>query len=107
MESAHALRATPGRISNASRVDGGIGAAIADDCAVQHAVTVEEDRPVGLAASRPLAHRTDSHLVARDFSRGCETSRCQTTAWNASEWGVMCSGLTVGTIAQAAATLAV
>src|SRR6185312_13753990 len=74
----------------------GTGAAVADD----GAVPARGRRAV-------LAHFTDSHFVARVLTRGCETSRCQTTAWNASECGVMWSGLTVGTMAQASATLAV
>src|SRR5207302_10749801 len=46
----------------------------------------------------------DSHLVCAAFTAGCDTSRCQTTAWNASACAVMVSGLTVGTITHASAT---
>jgi hypothetical protein len=59
------------------------GSAVFHDGAVQDAVAVEERR-----ASRRAAHRTDSHFVGAAFTFGCETSRCQTTAWNASVCGV-------------------
>ena len=49
----------------------------------------------------------DSHFVCPAFSAGCDTSRCQTTAWNASACGVTLSGFTVGTITQASAIWAV
>ena len=44
-------------------------------------------------SSAELAADRDSHLVWFAFSFGCETSRCQTTAWNASECGVTLSGI--------------
>src|SRR5450631_2256511 len=80
--------------------------ALSDHRVIQHAVTIEKDRPrfhlAGLAV--PTA---DSHFVWLAFNFGCETSRCQTTAWNASECGVTFSGFTVGTITHASATWAV
>src|SRR5258708_954218 len=49
---------------------------------IQHAVAVQKDCPrfhlTGIAV--PTA---DSHLVWFAFSFGCDTNRCQTTAWNA------------------------
>src|SRR5882672_3960004 len=53
------------------------------------------------------SHRIDSHFVWVCFRIGCETRRCQTTAWKASVWGVTFSELIVGTITQASATCAV
>src|SRR6202171_1133257 len=77
-----------------------------DHRVIQHTVTIKKDRPrfhlAGLAV--PTA---DSHFVWLAFNFGCETSRCQTTAWNASECGVTLSGFTVGTITHASATWAV
>ena len=58
---------------------------IADYGAIQHTITVDEDRPFEMPVGQLTTHRTDSHLVSDDFKRGCETSRCQITAWNASE----------------------
>ena len=49
---------------------------------------------------------TLSHLVWFIFKSGCETNKCQTTAWNASLCGVMLFGFTVGTITHASATFA-
>jgi len=58
-----------------------------------------------LPAFRPAV--TDSHFVACILRAGCETSRCHTTAWNASVCGVIAWGASGGTITQASATLAV
>src|SRR5215213_3690442 len=71
---------------------------------VQHAVPVEEDCPRHAFAG---AFSTPSHLVCLAFSAGWLTSRCQMTAWNASEWGVTASGFTVGTMQTASPTSAV
>ena len=57
---------------------------------VDHAVAVEEDGPSPLTS--PPAASTDSHFPGAVTSAGCETSRCQTTAWNASTCGVRRSG---------------
>jgi hypothetical protein len=75
-----------------------VGLAIADQRARQHAVAIQEHGAL---------HRSDSQRVSAAFSAGCETSRCQTTAWKASACGVMCAGFTAGTITQASATCAV
>src|SRR5271167_4154860 len=56
---------------------------------------------------RSSSYRVLSHLVCWTFSLGCETRRCQITAWNASECGVTFWGFTVGTMQHASATLAV
>src|SRR3712207_6219136 len=75
---------------------GRVGDAVAHVGAVEHAVAVEE---------HGAAHqRSDSHLVCAARSSGCETIRCQISAWNDSAWGVIVSGLTVGTTTQAWAT---
>ena len=79
---------------------GRVRLAVAHDRPIDHAVAVEEHRGSG-------CHRVDSHFVGAALRRGCDTSRCQTTAWNASVCGVMVSGLTVGTITHASATCAV
>lgn len=66
------------------------------------------ENPVPVQKHGPLRHfEADSHFVCRVFSRGCETIRCQTTAWNDSVCGVTVSALTVGTTTHAAAALAV
>lgn len=72
-----------------------------DHRAIEHAVAIQKNR------ARRAGHFTVSHLVGVTFSLGCETSRCQRTAWKASECGVTFTGFTVGTIAQASATFAV
>ena len=46
----------------------------------------------------------DSHFVAVRLIDGCETIRCQRTAWNASACGVTVAGLTTGTTTHASAT---
>src|SRR5438094_810391 len=79
-----------------------IGLPVPHNRPVQHSVSVEEG-----GAARGGAHRTDSHLVGAALSLGSETKRCQMTAWKASVWGVTWAGLTVGTITQASATVAV
>ena len=80
----------------------GIRLAIAHDGFVENAVAIEEDG----AHSRGQGF-TDSHLVSARFRSGWETMRCHTTAWKASEWGVMWVGFTVGTMTQASAAWAV
>src|SRR5262249_55419789 len=75
-----------------------IRAPLSDDGSIDDAVPVEEDGG---------GHIVDSHFVGYTLSAGCETSRCQTTAWNASLCGVIVSGLTVGMITHASATCAV
>src|SRR6185503_11674122 len=73
--------------------------AAADDRPVDDAVAIYEDgAPDGCV---------DSHLVGRVWRSGCDTSRCQITAWKASECGVTRSGCAVGTRTQASATVAV
>ena len=97
------LHATSGRRLDLEFGDrrGRIRPAISHDRPVQHTVPIEED---GAPAA---AQRTDSHLVSCALRAGCETKRCHTTAWNASACGVVCVTLTVGTITQASADLAV
>ena len=56
-----------------------IGLAVASERAVDDAVAIQEDGP---------PHFVPSHLVRFTFSFGCETNRCHTTAWKASECGV-------------------
>lgn len=75
------------------------GAPVANHWPVQHAIPVQEDRA--------LSYFVLSHFVCAVLSAGCETNKCQTTAWNASVCGVVFMGLTVGTITQTSATLAV
>lgn len=72
--------------------------AVADHWPIEHAVPIQEDRPIYFVLS---------HFVCAVFSAGWETNKCQTTAWNASVCGVVFMGLTVGTITQTSATLAV
>ena len=76
---------------------GRVGLAVAHRGAIEHPVAIEEH---GASHGRTA----DSHLVWLAFSLGCETRRCQTTAWNASECGVTVSALTVGMMQQASAT---
>src|SRR4051812_14955586 len=73
--------------------------AVADERSVDYAVPVEEDGAANVAV--------DSHLVCAAFNEGCDTSRCHTTAWNASACGVIVAALMVGMITQASATCAV
>src|SRR5436190_1905139 len=73
--------------------------AVTDDWTIDYAVPVEED-------GAPNAS-VDSHFVCAALSAGCDTRRCHTTAWNASECGVMLSAFTVGTMTHASATCAV
>ena len=63
--------------------------------------------PVAVKKHGSSHYRVDSHLVCWTFSLGCDTRRCQTTPWNASECGVMVSVFTTGTTTQASATFAV
>ena len=77
-----------------------IGLPAADNRLIEHAIPVEEYRP-------PVLQRTDSHFVLFAWSAGCETMRCQMTAWKASECGVTVLGFTVGTITAQSATCAV
>ena len=72
--------------------------AIANHRPIEHAVPIQKDRAIYFVLS---------HFVCAVFSAGCETNKCQTTAWNASVCGVVFMGLTVGTITQTSATLAV
>ncbi len=69
--------------------------------AIYYPVAIKEN-------SAPFGHdrhlTADSHLVSCALSFGCDTSKCQTTAWEASECGVIFSELTVGTITHASAT---
>src|ERR1700738_41684 len=52
--------------------------------AVEYAIAVQEDRSTA-------AHTTDSHFISCRLSAGCDTTRCQTTAWKASVCGVTVS----------------
>ena len=72
---------------------------VANDGTIQDAVAIEKD-------GGP-AYFVLSHFVCAVFSAGCETSKCQTTAWNASVCGVVFIGLTVGMMMQTSATCAV
>ena len=95
-----------------------VGFAVVYDRTVQGAVAVEKNsgpdwRREHVRRGKSVRKQNqglvvmDSHLVWFTFKSGCETKRCQITAWNASEWGVTLFGLTVGTITHASATLAV
>ena len=53
--------------------------AVTGEREVDDAVAVQEDGS---------PHFVPSHLVRFTFSFGCETKRCHTTAWKASECGV-------------------
>src|SRR5262249_5747259 len=64
---------------------------------VDDAVAVQEHRG---------GHDTDSHLAGATASAGCETSRCHTTACQASVWGVRRSA-GAGTTTTASASAAV
>ena len=59
-----------------------IGFAVAHHGPIDDAIAIEKDGP---AHSLALVRY---HFVALSLSFGCETSRCQNTAWNASECGV-------------------
>ena len=96
-----------GRVGKDDHLLDGVGRirlAVADIGLVQHAIAIEEH---GARHALAGARSTPSHLVCFAFSAGCVTSRCQMTAWNASECGVTASGLTVGTMHTASPTLAV
>ena len=80
------------------RVGGRMRLAVAQHGVVQDAVAVEEDG---------ARHRVDSHFVCATFNFGCDTRRCQITAWKASVCGVTLCAFTVGTMTQASATRAV
>ena len=56
-----------------------VGLAVTGEGAVDDAIAVQEDGP---------PHFVPSHLVRFTFNFGCETKRCHTTAWKASECGV-------------------
>ena len=100
LQARRARPATPGRISSSSSAAGGYGL---PSRTIARLSTPSRSRKTAAAGS-PRSIPTSS---ASAFSSGCETSRCQTTAWNASVCGVTCLGFTVGTITQASATLAV
>ena len=76
-----------------------IGPAFADNRLVDNTVAIEKDR-----APRYFVL---SHLVCATFSFGWLTKRCHTTAWNASECGVVLFAFTVGITMTTSATLAV
>lgn len=82
-----------------AEVRGRKGEPVADHRAIDDAVAIEKD-------GGP-AYFVLSHFVCAVFSAGCETSKCQTTAWNASACGVVFIGLTVGMMMQTSATCAV
>ena len=60
-----------------------------------------------LLLHRALLYFVLSHFVCATFSFGWLTKRCHTTAWNASECGVMLFGFTVGITITTSATFAV
>ena len=82
---------------------GRMGLAAADDCAVDDAVSVEEDGAVHALAGPA----TDSHFARWTASAGCDTRQCQTTAWNASASGVTSSRSMVGTTMTSSPTCCV
>ena len=96
---------TPGQDFQIVHGFGGKGKTVAQDRAVDHPVAVQEDGARHYRCDVFAAE--DSHFVGFAFSFGCDTIRCQITAWNDSVWGVMLSGFTVGTSTQASATRAV
>ncbi len=77
--------------------------AVAEDYFIQYTVAVEKDSRLG----RLHRQRVASHFVCRILRSGWVTSKCQITAWKASECGVTASGFTVGTIETASPTFAV
>src|SRR5688572_30762508 len=83
---------------------GRIGLAIPDRRAIDHSVAIEKHGPVHVCAGLTFASgvgaampATDSHFARCTASAGCDTSACQTTAWNASASGVTSSASIVGT----------
>ena len=66
---------------------------------IEHSIAIQKDR-----TSRYFVL---SHFVSAIFRAGCETHRCQTTAWNASECGVTFAELTLGITTATSATRAV
>src|SRR5262249_16649817 len=77
-----------------------------ENALLARAVREDLDREV-LEGRRSRDHGIDSHFISARRRAGWETSRCQTTAWNASAWGVTVSWLTVGPTPPASAPLAV
>ena len=75
------------------------GESVADHRTIENAVAIEKNGA--------LTYFVLSHFVCAVFSAGCETSKCQTTAWKASACGVVFIGLTVGIMMQTSATCAV
>ncbi len=73
--------------------------AIADHRAIENAVAIEK--------YGALTYLVLSHFVCATFSFGWLTKRCHTTAWNASECGVVLFGFTVGITMTTSATFAV
>ena len=90
---------------------GRVRLAVTDNGTIDDAIAIEEDgafHRLFLFQKFHLAyHFVLSHFVSFTFSFGWETKRCHTTAWNASECGVMVAGFTVGTMQHASATCAV
>lgn len=76
-----------------------VGPAVADNRLIDNAVAIQKDR-----APRYFVL---SHFVCATFSFGWLTKRCHTTAWNASECGVMLFAFTVGITMTTSATFAV
>src|SRR5580704_6419872 len=70
------------------------------DIAIDHAIAIEKDRSV----STRLAC---SHFVSFLLSRGCDTTRCQITAWKDSACAVTVSAERVGITTHASAICAV
>ena len=73
--------------------------ALSNHWPIEHAVPVQKDGA--------LLYFMLSHFVGAVLSAGCETNKCQTTAWNASVCGVVFMGLTVGIMTQTSAAFAV
>src|SRR5689334_2894327 len=66
-------------------------------CSIQRSIAVEENCPL-------IDQTRDSHFVAAALRLGCDTSRCHTTAWADSAYGVTCAGFSVGTSTHSSAT---
>ncbi len=62
---------------------------------------------VAVEKDRTPSYFVLSHFVCATFSFGWLTKRCHTTAWNASECGVVLFGLIVGITITTSATFAV
>src|SRR5262245_58956656 len=57
------------------RGPGRVRSSVSNDSLIQDAIAIQENGSI---------QRADSHFVSACLTVGCETSKCQTTAWNAS-----------------------